>query len=258
MFRIFPEPERGTSLIELMIASSLMAFIAVGASVVFTRMNEWEAESQVKVKAEDHNRLWVKALQRDFQRRIFPPSGATSLCANGAIQCNSLSYDTTLEHSGIYYRESMTVGTYCLSAPANVRSRYFGSGKQYDFTNVGIANRQGSSDKSQVSKCLHRTPCGEGQFPTVLVSSFGAGPIKGTYPRITWGVFGQQLGGATTAGDGLSKMIIATAICAVRTTDDVDRVITEAAYTSSEGKLKIVRQELLVPRNNPSNLKVLP
>ncbi|RZA16251.1 MAG: hypothetical protein EOP10_24915 [Proteobacteria bacterium] len=117
-----------------------------------------------------------------------------------------------------------------------------------------------STDVSAPGACLQMSGCKGDTYPQVQVDLVAPGGANlPNYPRLegTRALF-PNLKAKTSA----ASTVIGAAICAESkmgaTSIGSDRVTIEAAFINAQGKLRVEKREISIPRSNVAKIQILP
>ncbi|MBC7660106.1 MAG: hypothetical protein H7249_10385 [Chitinophagaceae bacterium] len=262
--RPFQGRQAGTSLVELMIAASILAMIGSMSVTFFHRVDTADTEARAKANVISEITGLISTVDRDLKMRTI--GTLTPLCSTGAAPCPTFTISrkvkTGVDGSGaaVYGDMNITYTNRCAQFPTMPDDSFI-----LDKNKLDAMQGIGKS-KSQISVCLvnSNVSCGKGYYSQMLITTPAGATGTPRYPRQTGNIaFFPDMGGANgTSGrkESYRKGAFAAAICGQSntTSNNTDKVIIEAAYMSAEGNVIIDRREVIAPRGNVANIQILP
>jgi Tfp pilus assembly protein PilV len=248
----FQNKQTGTSMIELMIASALLAIVGLGATAFFKRVaaSDYEARARTTTIAEIQG--FLSAIERDFKLRDMttPPD---KIC--GGTSCSDFTVNRMVRYtSGPDINRDVPMEiryqTKCdNSGGTAIREKLKGD---LNFSNIYSSAVTGAMN----GKCLKTAGCGDGRYPQIVITPKNvANANPPSYPR--WKNNSAKFPDLTDK-TSLASGVIGAAICAEGAGNNSDRIIIEAVFMNSEGKLRVEKKELSMPRANVANIQMLP
>lgn len=268
----FKDKQRGTSLIELMIASSLLALIAVAASAFFKRVNSSDVEARAKAGAISEITLFLSTIERDFRFRQVPgPSDPPipDICASSSI-CQSMAITRMVQYkstagalAGKHTTMAVDYQTKCIAAPSQMKTKFSNelSMKKNNAAHGNTNYTTGDSTRSNAlnGRCFKLANCANGQYAQVQITTHPVGPVVvPSYPGYNPSSHVAKFPDLTKTS-GAASGVIGAGLCGESTgISKSDRITLEAAFVNSEGQMRIEKREVSIPRNNVANIQILP
>lgn len=252
----FESKQNGTSMIELMIASALLAIVGLGASAFFKRVGASDYEARAKTATISEMQTYMSAIERDFKLRDMttPPP---AICGGGS--CPNFFVTRMVRYtSGPDINKDVpmkiTYETRCAAAAgAGATNKLNGD---LNFSKINSVDATGASN-AMGGKCIKARACANGQYPQIVITPEGVANAKPpSYPR--WKGNTSKFPDMTDK-TSLASGVVGAAICGESAAGGkTDRIIIEAAYMNSEGQLRVEKKELSMPRANVANIQMLP
>ena len=258
MSRAFQNRESGVSLIELMIAITLLALIQAGASAFFKRVMTSDVEAAAKANTISEITLFLSTIERDLKLRDFVDS-TSGLCPNSpsssASTCKSFTVTRIArDSSGGEVRLPVTFETTCVTPSASAVVTFL---QKHELKVDSSASETGATN----GRCLNLYKCGAGTYPqlTIKPDFSAAGPgVRPNYPRYSE-IDKIARFPNLDPKQGIVKGTIGAALCGYTSASSkTDRLVLEAAYVNSEGQVRVEKREVSVPRRNIANIQMLP
>ncbi|MBC7530828.1 MAG: hypothetical protein H7318_04555 [Oligoflexus sp.] len=268
----FKDKQRGTSLVELMIASTLLALIGVAASNFFKRITAADVEARARAGTLSEITLFLSTIERDFKLRPGPASGAPPIAPICALPlCTSFNISRMVRYNssagalaGKVTTMAINYRNLCVPVPAVMEDKFSHQLSIAENNTVNSdTNYSGSSDGDRSNalngRCFKKSACPAGQYAQLQITTNPTGPIlMPSYPRFDpssktvkfpdlTNVKSASIGviGAVLCGDSAGTLMS-------------DRLVLEAAYVNSSGQMRIEKSEVSIPRNNVANIQMLP
>ncbi len=232
-----------------------MGIIALGAATFFKRMETADYEARAKTTAISEMSLVLNSMERDFKLRDITAQATKDPICPGL--CKDFFIDRRVKVGGgegnlkIHYR------TVCSGIPGSMTGKFTDpmSLKTFDFTAAGS-----TTDSAAPGACLRMSGCKGNTYPQVRVDLAAPGGASlPNYPRISGNTALFPDLKATTSA---SSSVIAAAVCAESKMGagmiGSDRVTIESAFINAQGKLRVEKREISIPRSNVAKIQILP
>lgn len=257
----------GTSILELMIASSLLAVIGIAASAFFKRVSTSDMEARAKSNTISEITLFLSTIERDFKLREVP--GPTEppiapICMSSPCKDFSIKRIVRVKSTGKDAQMNVSYTTICVAAPGVLKNKFenaLSQEKNSHGTNYTDASPSSVSNALN-GACFKSSACKSGFYPQVVITpeDLGADVPMPSYPRLT------KTGGKRQSKfpnlndkESLASGVVGAVLCGQSSgTSKSDRLILEAAYMNSEGQMRIEKREVSIPRSNVANIQMLP
>lgn len=257
MKKIFPDTQSGTSLVELMIAAGLLGFIGVGASQFFQRMGASEYEAKAKASAISETNLYLNTMERDFKLRdISAASTSAPICPSG--KCKAFAIDRKVKAGSSDVNMKVSYSNVCANIPASMVARF----KNFDPKNIDFKKAADAKDLAGQGACfrLGATACGNNQYPQFVITlNAPGGATLPSYPRLNGRVARfPDLNDKTSAASNVIGAVVCAESKMGAGSIGSDRITIETAYLAAEGRFRVEKRDLSIPRSNVAKIQMLP
>lgn len=265
MRRAFQNRQEGTSMVELMIASALLAIVGGFAVSFFKRLGASDAEARARSGTIAEITTFLTTIERDFKLRPVPvvegelmpricPGTGTATCRDFSI---SRMVRLTDGKDGLM---PVSFKSTCAVAPGAMKLKFDKDlSMQSNKSSTTYSDAQGSKSNALNGKCFATAACKDGEYAQLQITlAPPASAVVPSYPRLASGsrlIKFPDMANNTAVTSG----VVGAVLCGESGGSSYsDRLVLEAAYVNSEGKMRIEKREISVPRRNFANIQMLP
>jgi type II secretory pathway pseudopilin PulG len=255
MNHAFRQQNGGTSLIELILATGIMGLIVLGATTFFKRTQSAEYERRAKSEAVSEMNLYLRAIERDFKLRdIHASKTAAAICPD---KCNRFNIQYPAVAGASSTDISIGYETRCAAIPSGMTSKFSDpvSHVRFDFT-----KSVDDGDLGGQGVCFRLADCKGETYPQIQISlTAPSGAQLPSYPHM---IDSKARFPDLDERASAAAHVIGAAICAESkigaSSAGADRITIEAAYINAEGRFRIEKREVSIPRGNVAKIQILP